>query len=99
MKIVSLLGFIAAAGGAVLFSSCQTGTSPSGFLGNYGQIGGGYQTADSVAGYIDPSIDPGKYDSIIIDPVTAILVTKDVDAATVDQLATYLEQSLHAELG
>jgi len=100
MKIVSLPGFVAAAAGAVLITSCGSSTtSPSGFLGNYQQLGGGYQTADAVAGYVDPNIDPDKYDSIIIDPVTSILATRDVDAATVDQLAAYLEDSLHAELG
>jgi hypothetical protein len=100
MKIVSILGFLAAVGGAVLLSSCGSSTtSPSGFLANYRQLGGGYDTADAVAGYIDPKIDPDKYDSIIIDPITSVLANKDVKPAVVDQLAAYLEESLRAELG
>jgi len=101
MKIVSLLGFLGAFGGAVFLSSCASSTkSPSGFLSNYQQLGSGYQTADAVAGYIDPKIDPAKYDSIIIDPVTSILAhSQDVNSAAVEQMAAYLQESLRSELG
>lgn len=84
---------------AVAASSCSSGPhSPSGFLGNYGQLNAGYGTEDAVSVYIKPDIDLKKYDSVMIEPVTTIVSTPGIGSDIRDQLAAYLSASLYNEL-
>lgn len=90
----------AAAGLTLLVTSCGTGgSSPSGFLSNYSQLGSGYDPAGGVAVYSSQSADFKDYDSIIFDPVTTIVDAEKVDPQVVTQMAAYLQRSLSSELG
>lgn len=99
MNTITRLGMFAAAGAALALSSCSTGgKSPSGFLANYAQLNAGYGTADAVSSFVKPGADFGKYDSVIIDPVTTVIATPGISPAVSDQLAAYLGGSLHSQM-
>ena len=99
MNTITRLGMFAAAGAAMALSSCSTGgRSPSGFLANYAQLNAGYGTADAVSSFVKPGVDFGKYDSVIIDPVTTVIATPGISPAVSDQLAAYLGGSLHSQM-
>jgi hypothetical protein len=99
MNTITRLGMFAAAGAALALSSCSTGgRSPSGFLANYAQLNAGYGTADAVSSFVKPGVDFGKYDSVIIDPVTTVVATPGISPAVSDQLAAYLGGSLHSQM-
>jgi hypothetical protein len=100
MKLITRIGIAATAGATLALSSCAPGgRSPSGFLANYKQLDGGYGTANAVSSYVKPGVDLKKYDSVIIDPVTTITSAPGVSPAVDAQLAAYLSDSLHTELG
>ena len=100
MSKLTLTGLFAAAGLALLATSCGVGgSSPSGFLADYGQLGSGYDPAGGVAAYAKPGADFKDYDTIIFDPVTTIVDAEKVDPQVAEQLAAYLQRSLSAELG
>ncbi len=84
-----------------LISSCAStgGSSPSGFLSDFGQLGGGYATAGAVAAYMSPKADFRDYDTIVFEPVTTIIDGDKVDPRAAEQLAAYLASSLKSELG
>lgn len=89
----------AAAGAALTLSSCSTGgKSPSGFLSNYAQLNAGYGTENAVSSYVKPGVDFGKYDSVIIEPVTTVVASPGVSPAVADQLAAYLGGSLNGQM-
>ncbi|MHC4923544.1 MAG: DUF3313 domain-containing protein [Planctomycetota bacterium] len=84
----------------LLTGACSSpDTSPSGFLSNFSQLGGGYDTANSVAGYLSPGADMSRFDSILFDPVVTIIDAEAVDSAVAEQLAAYMHESLRAEFG
>lgn len=79
-------------------ASCATGgRSPSGFLANYQQLDAGFGTADAVAVYMKPGLDLRKYHSVMIDPVTTVVVTPGIGAEVKDQLAAYLAGALQSQ--
>lgn len=92
---------LAVAGMALFSTSCGPGgaTSPSGFLSNYSQLGGGQDPAGGVAAYMNPKADFKDYDSIVLDPVTTIVGSDQVDPRVAEQLASYLGGALRSELG
>jgi Protein of unknown function (DUF3313) len=98
MKSFQKFGLLAMAGSACLLNSCATvGRSPSGFLANYSQLDAGYGTTDAVAAYIRPGADLGRYDSVLIDPVTTVVAAPGISAEVKDQLATYLGAALRTQ--
>ena len=99
MKRITRIGIFATAGAALALSSCATGgKSPSGFLSNYKQLDAGYGTANAVSSYVKPGVDLKKYTSVIIDPVTTVIAAP-VDPSVSAQLAAYLSNSLHSQMG
>lgn len=100
MNLITRIGIFATAGVALALSSCSTGgKSPSGFLSNYKQLDAGYGTANAVSSYVKPGADFKKYDSVLIDPVTTVVAAPGVSPAVSAQLAAYLSDSLHSNLG
>jgi hypothetical protein len=90
---------IAMAGVALAITSCASGgRSPSGFLANFSQLNAGYGTTDAVSAYVKPGVDLKPYDSILIDPVTTVVVTPGISPAVTAQLAAYLSDSLRSQL-
>lgn len=99
MKTITQLGVFAAAGAALTLASCSTGgKSPSGFLSNYSQMDRGYGTADAVSSFVKPGVDFKKYDSVIISPVTTVIASPGVSPAVSDQLAAFMNGSLHSQM-
>jgi hypothetical protein len=99
MNTITRLGMFAAAGAALTLSSCSTGgKSPSGFLSNYAQLNAGYGMENAVSSYVKPGVDFGKYDSVIIEPVTTVVASPGVSPAVADQLAAYLGGSLNGQM-
>lgn len=86
---------------ALALTSCTPtgGRSPSGFLGDYGQLDAGYGTEDTVSAYVNPEADFRKYTSVIVDPVTTVTTSPAATPAVTAQLAAYLSESLRRELG
>jgi hypothetical protein len=98
MKPSQLIGSLIAAGCAIALASCATGgRSPSGFLSHYSQLDAGYGTADAVAVFVNPDVDIRKYDSVMFDPVTTIVVSPGISPEIKDQLAAYLAEALRAQ--
>jgi hypothetical protein len=101
MKFLTQSGLlVTAAASLALLSSCANngGRSPSGFLSHYGQMDGGYGTADAVSVFVKPGAELEKYDSVIIDPVTTIVASPGIGADVKDQLASYLSGALRQEM-
>jgi hypothetical protein len=99
MNTITRLGLSTAAGAALALSSCSTGgRSPSGFLSNYAQLNAGYGTENAVSSFVKPGVDFGKYDSVIISPVTTVIAAPGVSAAVKDQLAAYLAESVQRQM-
>jgi len=99
MKLSTTTGFLAATGLALLVSSCASRTSPSGFLTNFGQLGGGYGTADTYAVYTAPGMDLTDYDSVYIEAPTTIIDVDKHDPKVAEQLSAYVVRSLRSEYG
>lgn len=101
MKLSTRTGLLVSAATALaLLSSCANngGRSPSGFLTHYGQMDGGYGTADAVSAFVKPGAELAKYDSVIIDPVTTIVASPGISSDVKDQLASYLSGALRQEM-
>lgn len=99
MKLSTITGLLAATGIALLFSSCASRTSPSGFLTNFGQLGGGYSTADSLAVYTASGLDLTDYDSVYIEAPTTIIDVDKHDPRVAEQLSSYIVRALRTEYG
>lgn len=98
MKADHRIGTILTAGMSLMVFSCTTGgRSPSGFLTNYSQLDAGHGTADTVASFLKPGVDLGKYDSVMFDPVVTVVATTGIRAEVKDQLAAYLASSLRSQ--
>jgi hypothetical protein len=99
MKPSAVTALIAAASVVLLASSCSSVNSPSGFLTNFGQLGGGYDTTNSVAAYTAPGLDLTDYDSIYIEAPTTIIDIDQHDPKVAEQLSAYVLRALRWELG
>lgn len=99
MKISTLTGLVAASALSLIATSCTTGSSPSGFLNNFGQLGGGYDTTNALAAYTAPGLDLTDYDSIYIEAPTTIIDVDKHDPKVAEQLASYMVRSLRSEFG
>lgn len=99
MKFAPHIGLIVTTGISLALASCSTGgRSPSGFLSNYSQLDAGYGTANAVAAYVKPGVDLGKYDSVIIDPVTTVIAAPEISSEVKEQIAAYLYGSLRSQV-
>lgn len=99
MKLTKLIGLPAAASLALFATSCTSTTSPSGFLTNFNQLGGGYSTAESLAVYSAPGLDVTDYDSIYIEAPTTIIDVDKHDPRVAEQLSAYVVRALRSEYG
>ena len=89
---------------AIALAGCATQAPPehSGFLGDYSQL---QETKDAdgnpVSRAINPSFNPKNYSAVMVDPVIFYpepQPTTDMSQASLDNLRSYLNQSLHTEL-
>ena len=99
MKLSTIAGLLAATGLALLGSSCSSGSSPSGFLNHFGQLGGGFDTTNSLAVYTAPGLDLTDYDSIYIEAPTTIIDVDKHDPRIAEQLSAYVVKALRSEYG
>lgn len=105
MKMAYRLGTLLL--GAALVSGCAS-TQPSqsnysGWLGNYDKLQP-YTTATGATSmrWIDPALQSGQYNAIMIDPVTyypAAQPGSQVSQSVLNQIPTYLVNQVRAELG
>ena len=98
MNTFTRLGILLLAGTTFTLVCCAPsggGKSPSGFLSNYKQLDAGYGTRDAVSVYVKQGVDLKKYDSVLLDPVVTIVADPKVSAPVKDQLAAYVDDSLH----
>ncbi|MGE9269474.1 MAG: DUF3313 domain-containing protein [Verrucomicrobiales bacterium] len=98
MKLTALSSLLAA-GLTLLATSCGTQSSPSGFLTNFGQLGGGYDTTNTLAAYTAPGLDLTDYDSVYIEAPTTIIDVDKHDPRVAEQLSAYVVRSLRSEFG
>lgn len=99
MKISTLTGLVAATSLTLLATSCSTGSSPSGFLTDFGQLGGGYDTTEALAVYTAPGLDLTDYDSIYLEAPSTIIDIDKHDPRVAEQLAAYMMRALRSEYG
>jgi len=99
MNRLNQLGLLATT--ALALASCTSGggKSPSGFLTNYKQMDAGYGTADAISSYVKPGASLKKYDRVIIEPVTTVVAATGISPAVTNQVAAYLSDALHSQLG
>lgn len=103
MNAKQSLGFLALAAGLAAASPAFAESEGSGFLGDYSALKTTKDPAgDTVQRYLNPKLKPGTYQAVMIDPTEyypAPTPTKQVSAATLEEIRNYMDRGLREKLG
>lgn len=98
--IGSLIGSLILGGGA---AKAMDKEDQSGFLQDYSELQKTKDTAGNpLYRYVSPRLDAGIYKKIIVEPIQYFpepQPTEDVNAKTLDDIKSYIDQQLKAEIG
>jgi uncharacterized protein DUF3313 len=94
---------VAAIGAVVAVSASPAEGEFSGFLGDYSKLAKETDaTGDTVLRYISPSLKPGTYQKVLLDPVQyypAPQPSPQVDERTLSDIRNYMDKALREKLG